>query len=183
MKFSELEIPGVFLIEPKIFEDERGFFYESYREQMFARYGIQTHFIQENMSFSKKGILRGLHFQAEPKAQAKLVTVLQGEVFDVAVDLRKGSKTFGKHVSALLSGKNRKLFFVPPGFAHGFLALEETKFLYKVDQYYAPASERGILWNDPVLGIPWPKLDCDYILAERDQRYPTFQENFPEGAQ
>ncbi len=176
MKFTELEIPGVFLIEPKVYEDSRGAFFEFYQKELFQANGIQTNFVQDNLSVSAKGTLRGLHFQAEPKSQAKLVMVVSGEVFDVAVDLRKNSKTFGKHVAVYLSAQNRKLFFVPAGFAHGFCALTEgTKFLYKVSEYYSPEHERGIFWRDPALEIKWPKLDTPYLLNERDQKFPPLQ--------
>jgi dTDP-4-dehydrorhamnose 3,5-epimerase len=180
MKFTELEIPGVFLIEPEVYDDGRGFFFESYRADEFARHGIKTAFVQDNQSLSAKGTLRGLHYQIAPKAQSKLVRVIRGEALDVAVDVRKGSKTFGRHVSVHLSEENKKLVYVPRGFAHGFCALkDETEFLYKVDEFYSPEHERGILWNDPTLNISWPKLDSDLILSSRDQKFPTFKLLFP----
>lgn len=179
MEFKRLEIPDVILIEPEVFEDPRGFFFESYREEIFAQNGITTKFVQDNHSRSQKGVLRGLHFQIEPKAQAKLIRVIKGEVFDVAVDIRKGSETFGKHVSVRLNEKNKKMLYVPPGFAHGYCVLEDgTELLYKVSDSYSSKHERGIIWNDPSLAIKWPKLNGDYILSEKDKKYPLFQELF-----
>ncbi len=180
MKFTELEIPGVILIEPTVFEDPRGYFYESYHEEIFAQHGITAKFVQDNQSRSQKGALRGLHYQILPKAQAKLIRVIKGEVFDVAVDIRKGSKTFGKSVGIHLSEKNRRMLFIPEDFAHGYCVLENnTELLYKVSAFYSPEQERGILWNDPFLAIKWPKLDQDYILSEKDKKYPSFKDLFP----
>jgi dTDP-4-dehydrorhamnose 3,5-epimerase len=177
MKFTELSIQGAYLIEPKVHGDDRGFFYETYRQDQFEKAGISTEFIQDNHSSSSKGILRALHFQVEPHAQIKLVRVVHGSAFDVLVDLRAGSKSFGKHETVVLNTDNKKMVYVPAGCAHGFCALEDqTEFLYKVDHFYAPECERGIIWNDSTLNIAWPKLDVDYILSTRDQKLPTFEE-------
>ena len=177
MKFTRLNIPDVILIEPTVLEDERGFFYEFYHEKVFAQNGITTKFEQDNHSRSVKGVLRGLHYQVSPRAQAKLVRVIQGEVFDVTVDIRKGSKTFGQFVSVHLSEENKKLVYVPAGFAHGFCVLKDgTEFHYKVSDFYSPDHERGIIWNDPAIGIPWPKLDVPYILSERDKKFPFLKD-------
>lgn len=178
MIFTKTDIPDVVIIEPKVFPDSRGVFFESYHKELFAARGITDDFVQDNLSASAKGVLRGLHYQAEPKAQAKLIRVLRGSVFDVAVDIRKGSPTFGKHVSLTLSAENRKMLYIPKGFAHGFLVLEDgTEFFYKVSDYYSPGHERGILWNDPLLAISWPRLDVDYILSEKDRKYPPLNKN------
>ncbi|HOW59315.1 MAG TPA: dTDP-4-dehydrorhamnose 3,5-epimerase [Candidatus Omnitrophota bacterium] len=174
MNFIQTEIPGVILIEPKVFHDPRGFFYESYRRKLFAANGIKDHFVQDNISSSAKGVLRGLHYQIAPRAQAKLMRVIKGSVYDVVVDIRPRSKTFGKFVAVTLSAENRKLLYIPKGFAHGFCVLEDgTEFMYKVSDYYSPEHERGILWSDPGLAIPWPKLDRAFILSEKDKKYPT----------
>ncbi len=179
MKFTRLEIPDVILIEPKVIQDTRGFFFEFYHRELFRKNGIDAVFVQDNYSRSAKGTLRGLHFQIEPKAQDKLVRVTRGEVFDVAVDIRKGSKTFGKFVSTILSEENKKMLFIPKGFAHGFLVLKDgSEFLYKVSDFYSPEYERGIKWDDPKIGIPWPKLDCDYIFSGKDMRYPALRNLF-----
>jgi len=165
-------IPGVFLLDPKVFDDGRGWFYESYREDTFRDLGISTRFVQDNQSFSSRDVLRGLHYQLG-KPQAKLVRVLQGEVFDVAVDVRRGSATFGKWVGEILSGANRRQMYVPVGFAHGFLVLsEKAEFLYKCSDFYAPAEERGIAWNDPRVGIAWPLEGRTPTLNSRDTRFP-----------
>lgn len=179
MTFKELSIPGVFLIEPDVFEDERGFFFESYNREVFARHGIHTEFVQDNHSSSEKGTVRGLHYQIAPKAQAKLVRVVRGLAFDVSVDIREGSKTFGQHVSVYLSEENKAMLYVPAGFAHGFCALRDgTEFLYKVSQKYSLEHERGIFWNDSTLKVKWPKLDVEYILSDRDQKFPSFKSVF-----
>jgi len=177
MKFTRLEIPDVLLIEPKIFSDARGFFYESYHMKVFAEAGIVAPFVQDNQGCSSRGVLRGLHYQIEPMAQAKLVRVTRGEAFDVAVDIRKGSKTFGKFVTAILSGENKKMLYIPAGFAHGYCALTDgTEFLYKVTEFYSPQHERGILWKDPDIGIPWPETEGEYILSEKDRKYPLLRD-------
>ncbi len=162
-------IPDVLLIEPKVFGDERGFFFESFNACAFAQAtGLDLAFVQDNHSKSAKNVLRGLHYQLPPKAQGKLVRVVHGEVFDVAVDLRRSSKTFGQWVGQILSAQNKQQLWIPPGFAHGFLTLSETaEFLYKTTDYYSPEHERCLLWNDPALAIDWP-LDGEPILAAKD---------------
>jgi dTDP-4-dehydrorhamnose 3,5-epimerase len=177
MNFIRTEIEGVIVVEPKVFTDPRGFFYESYHKKLFVQNGIQDDFVQDNVSSSAKGVLRGLHYQIAPRAQAKLMRVLRGSVYDVAVDIRPGSKTFGKFFSITLSAEKRKMLYIPAGFAHGFCVLEEgTEFLYKVSDYYSPEHERGILWSDPGLAIPWPKLDRAFILSEKDKKYPVLKD-------
>ena len=159
MKITPLSIPDVLLIEPCVFEDERGFFFESFREDIFRKEtSLKVAFVQDNHSKSSQGVLRGLHYQLTPYSQGKLVRVIQGEVFDVAVDLRKSSPTFGKHITQILSEKNKKQLYIPPGFAHGFLTLSNSSdFFYKTTQYYQPQSERCIVWDDKILDIDWPK--------------------------
>lgn len=180
MKFTRLAIPEVILIEPRIFEDERGFFLESYNKQRFAENGIAEEFVQDNHSGSRRGVLRGLHYQAEPFAQGKLVRAGRGEIFDVAVDIRKGSPTFGKWVAEILNTRNRRLLYLPPGFAHGFCALEDdTEVLYKATALYSQAHDRGVLWNDPDIGITWPDSGREYILSAKDQKHPRLQEIRP----
>ncbi len=181
MKLTPLPIAGLILIEPRLFTDDRGFFFESYRRDLFVKNGISDSFVQDNESRSSLGALRGLHYQIEPFAQAKLVRVLKGKVFDVAVDIRPGSKTFGKNFSIILDGVKKQTLYVPAGFAHGFCVLEEgTEFFYKVSNFYSPGHERGILWNDPDLAIDWPKMD--YILSEKDRKYPRLREAFKESS-
>ena len=181
MNFIKTEIPGVVIIEPKVHQDPRGFFYESYCEKLFVANGIKDHFVQDNISFSAKGILRGIHCQVAPRAQAKLVRVTQGSAFDVAVDVRPKSKTFGKFFTIVLSAENKKMLYIPIGFLHGFCALEDgTEFAYKVSDYYSPEHELGVLWNDPGLAIPWPKMDCAFILSDKDKKYLTLREVFGE---
>jgi len=162
-------IPEIIILEPKVFGDDRGFFFESFNARSFGEAtGLDVTFVQDNHSRSAKNVLRGLHYQMPPKAQGKLVRVVQGEVFDVAVDLRKGSKTFGHWVGQTLSARNKRQLWIPPGFAHGFLTLSDTaEFLYKTTDYYSPEHERCLLWNDPALGIDWP-LDGSPILAAKD---------------
>lgn len=169
MKVTSLAVPDVFLIEPNVFGDDRGFFFESFNHAKFEQaIGRQVAFIQDNHSRSARGVLRGLHFQ-DPKPQGKLVRVTQGEVFDVAVDIREGSKTFGRWVGEVLSADNKRQLWIPEGFAHGFLVLSESaEFLYKTTDYYAPAFERCLRWDDPDLGIEWP-LDISPILSKKDQ--------------
>lgn len=169
MNATPLSIPEVILFEPKVFGDERGFFFESFNQARFeAAVGHRVTFVQDNHSKSAKGVLRGLHYQVQ-QPQGKLVRVAQGEVFDVAVDLRKSSPTFGRWVGALLSGDNKHQLWVPPGFAHGFVVLSDTaEFLYKTTDYYAPVHERSLLWNDPALGIQWP-MQSEPILSEKDR--------------
>lgn len=168
--FIETEIQGVFIIEPKVFGDERGYFMETYNKADFEKAGIDCTFVQDNQSMSKKGVLRGLHFQ-KSYPQAKLVRVTKGEVFDVAVDLRVGSPTWGRYVGAVLTAKKKNQFFIPKGFAHGFLVLSEVaEFTYKCDDYYHPEDEGGIAWNDPTVGIVWPEIDCEICLSEKDKK-------------
>lgn len=156
MKVIEAEIPGVKLIEPQVFGDQRGFFLESYNRDRYRDFGISTEFIQDNLSYSQHGVLRGLHFQ-HPMAQGKLVTVLMGEVYDVLVDIRKGSPDYGRWLGFYLSGENKRQLFIPQGFAHGFLVTTESAlFSYKCDMPYAPQNERSIAWDDPDLAIDWP---------------------------
>lgn len=169
MKISETSLPSVLMIEPKIFNDDRGFFMETYHEERYRGAGINLRFVQDNFSYSVYGTLRGLHYQY-PHGQAKLVQVLMGEVFDVAVDIRRGSPTFGQWCGEHLSDKNRRQMLIPEGYAHGFCALSETAlFIYKCTDFYTPDSERGILWSDHDLGIEWP-VDSP-LLSEKDSNY------------
>ena len=174
MKVTPTAIPEVLVIEPKVFGDDRGFFFESFNQKAFqAATGLDVAFVQDNHSKSAKNVLRGLHYQVL-HPQGKLVRVVQGEVFDVAVDIREGSKTYGKWVGEILSAENKKQFWVPPGFAHGFLTLSDTaEFLYKTTDYYAPEHERSILWNDRVLAIDWPLL-APPVLSAKDIRGVPF---------
>jgi dTDP-4-dehydrorhamnose 3,5-epimerase len=173
-KFTRLEIPDLILIEPKTFADERGFFVEAYNEEDFHKNGITTKFVQDNQSRSKKGVIRGLHYQLPPRAQAKLIRVIKGEIFDVVVDIRKSSPTFGRSVVVSLSGENKKMLYIPAGFAHGLMVIsDESYVVYKVSDAYSPENEGGIIWNDPALGISWPKLNTPYVLSPKDQKYPT----------
>jgi dTDP-4-dehydrorhamnose 3,5-epimerase len=177
MNFISTKLQDCYLIEPKIIQDERGYFMESFNERTFQK-GVNqdVNFVQDNQSFSTKGVLRGLHYQTGEHAQAKLVRVLQGEVLDVAVDIRPNSASFGQHISVLLSGKNQTQFFVPRGFAHGFLVLSETAtFFYKCDNFYNKESEGGIIFNDPQLGIDWEFPETDLLISEKDQLLPTFE--------
>ncbi len=169
MKVTPTEIPDVLLIEPRVFEDERGFFFESFNEKAWLNAtGLDVHFVQDNHSKSTKGVLRGLHYQIR-QPQGKLVRVIAGAVFDVAVDIRKGSHTFGKWVGEILSAENKRQMWIPEGFAHGFLVLSETaEFLYKTTDYYAPEFERCILWNDPEIGIVWP-TEGELVLSSKDR--------------
>ncbi len=163
------------MIEPKCFGDSRGYFMETYQQEAFEKAGLQYQFVQDNQSSSRKGVLRGLHFQ-KTYPQAKLVRVLSGEVFDVAVDLRKGSSTYGKWVGALLSGENKKQLMIPRGFAHGFLVVSDyAEFAYKCDAFYHPEDESGIFYRDEEIGVCWPEVGA-LILSEKDQRNPTFSQ-------
>lgn len=174
MKFTPLAINEVFLIEPKVFGDNRGFFMETFRRDLFQSHGIVDDFVQWNHSLSVQNTLRGLHYQVE-RPQGKLVRVVQGEVYDVAVDVRFGSPTYGRWVAETLSAANRKMLFVPAGFAHGFCVLSPTaEFIYACTDYYHPKGERGIIWNDPDLNIAWP-VKCP-ILSEKDKLHPRFRE-------
>lgn len=164
-------------MEPTVRGDERGYFMESFSERDFvAATGVDVRFVQDNESYSKRGVLRGLHFQREPHAQAKLVRVIKGRVIDVAVDIRPQSPTFGKYVAAELSGDNHRQMYIPKGFAHGYLTLEEAVFQYKCDDYYHPECEGGVAWNDPQIGIEWPKMEGDFILSDKDRKHPTLKE-------
>ncbi|WP_087865733.1 dTDP-4-dehydrorhamnose 3,5-epimerase [Comamonas thiooxydans] len=178
MKFTPLAIPDVFLIEPKVFGDARGFFLESFRQDLFNQAtGTNYEFIQDNHSRSSKGVLRGLHYQLPPHAQGKLVRVISGAVFDVAVDIRRSSPSFGQWVGAELSAENHRQLWIPPGFAHGFVVLSDTAdFVYKTTAYYAPESDRGLLWNDPDIAIAWPQLDIEFSLSEKDLHQPAFKQ-------
>lgn len=170
MKITSTPIDDLLLIEPKVFGDERGYFLESYNQEKLNAVLGSIAFVQDNESLSSKGVLRGLHFQKPPFVQAKLIRCIQGEVLDVAVDLRKESKTFGNHFSVKLSGENKKQIFVPRGFAHGFVVLSETAIIaYKVDNTYAPSHDSGIFWNDPTLGIDWVLPETELIISEKDQ--------------
>lgn len=178
MKFTPLAIPDVFLIEPKVFGDARGFFLESFRQDLFNQAtGTNYEFIQDNHSRSSRGVLRGLHYQLPPHAQGKLVRVISGAVFDVAVDIRRSSPTFGQWVGAELSAENHHQLWIPPGFAHGFVVLSDTAdFVYKTTSYYAPESDRGLRWDDADIGIEWPKLDIPFALSDKDQKQPLLQQ-------
>ena len=178
MKQIATALPSVCLIEPMVFGDERGFFFESYQEKKFADLGIADHFVQDNHARSVKGTLRGLHYQVA-RPQAKLCRVVQGEVLDVVVDLRRGSPDFGRHATAALSAENRLMIYVPAGFAHGYLVLSETaEFLYKCSDYYSPQDERGLIWNDPDLGIRWGIQQP--ILSAKDRLHPALTAILPE---
>ncbi len=174
MKISETKLPGVMVIEPKVFGDVRGFFMETWNQARYADMGLPMNFVQDNLSFSQRGVLRGLHFQ-NPYAQGKLVYVLQGEVFDVAVDIQVGSPTFGQWTGVRLSGENKRQFYIPEGFAHGFCVLSETAlFAYKCTESYQPQAEQGVIWNDPDLKIDWPVEQP--LLSEKDKAYPRLKE-------
>lgn len=177
MNFIETNIKDLFIIEPKIWKDDRGYFYESYNKRSFEDAGIYTDFAQDNQSLSQKGTLRGLHAQAGHHAQGKLVRVIRGKVTDIAVDIRKGSKTYGDHLAIELSGENHRMLWVPPGFLHGFVTLEDdTIFIYKVSGLYNKASEFGVLWNDPDLNINWGIEPDEVILSEKDRVLPRFKD-------
>ncbi len=175
MEFITTPIPDLLIIQPKIFEDDRGYFYESYSKIAFENYGIFADFVQDNQSLSGKGVLRGLHFQNPPFAQGKLVRAIKGAILDVAVDLRKTSETYGKYFDIELNEKNKKMLWIPPGFAHGFLTLSnETIFSYKCSNVYNKDSEKSIIWNDPTIGINWGLTDP--ILSEKDKKSNTFKD-------
>ena len=176
MNFIKTEIEGVYIIEPKVFGDNRGYFFESYNEKEFKENGLDYTFVQDNESKSKKGVLRGLHFQ-KTYPQAKLVRVLEGEVFDAAVDLRKDSKTYGKWVGVILSSENKRQFMIPRGFAHGFVVLSESAtFTYKCDEFYHPEDEGGLMWNDEDINIEWP-YEGEVLLSEKDKKHPSLKES------
>lgn len=175
--FIKTDIEGVIIVEPKVFGDSRGYFMETYKESDFIEGGIPAKFIQDNQSKSSKGVLRGLHFQKK-YSQAKLVRVVKGSVFDVAVDLRPGSKTYGKWVGVELSAENKRQFFIPKNFAHGFLVLsDEAEFVYKCDDVYHPEEEGGLIWNDPDVGIEWPITDdMEIKLSDKDKLHPGIKD-------
>ncbi len=175
--FNKTKIDGVFIIETKAYGDERGYFMETYNKQAFDEAGLVYDFVQDNQSKSSKGVLRGLHFQKN-HPQAKLVRVLEGEVFDVAVDLRKDSPSYGQWVGERLSAENKKQLMIPRGFAHGFLVLsDKATFAYKCDDFYHPEDEGGIPYNDDTVNIDWPTVDCELVLSEKDQKHQSLKEN------
>ncbi|HHT98432.1 MAG TPA: dTDP-4-dehydrorhamnose 3,5-epimerase [Clostridiales bacterium] len=175
--FKKSNIEGLYEIEPKVFADKRGFFLETYNYKYFAKAGLDMKFVQDNQSSSKRGVLRGLHFQTK-NPQGKLVRVIKGEVFDVAVDMRKGSKTFGQWHGVLLSSEKKNMFYIPEGFAHGFLVIsEETEFIYKCTDYYYPEYESGVIWNDETISINWPiPRDMEIILSDKDKQLSKFND-------
>lgn len=177
-QFVSTPIEGVYVILPKVYGDNRGYFMETYNYEEFKNGGLDMEFVQDNQSKSKKGVLRGLHFQTK-HSQGKLVRVIKGEVYDVAVDLRKGSKTYGKYFGVILSEENKKQFYIPEGFAHGFLVLsDEAEFVYKCTDFYHPEYDGGIMWNDPDIGIKWPLDGIDeVILSEKDKKHKTLKES------
>jgi dTDP-4-dehydrorhamnose 3,5-epimerase len=171
-RFTPVNLPEVILIQPRVFPDERGFFMETYKYSEFSRNGIAERFVQSNLSHSARNTLRGLHYQKKPQAQGKLVQVLIGEIFDVVVDIRKGSPRYGHWTGVELSARNNKMLYIPPGFAHGaWVVSEEARLLYLVTQEYAPECEAGVIWNDPALAITWP--DGKPVLSERDRHWPS----------
>lgn len=173
--FQKTSIEGVIIVEPTAYGDSRGYFMETYQREDFIRGGIDVEFVQDNQSMSTRGVLRGLHFQKQ-FPQSKLVRCIRGEVFDVAVDLRDGSPTYGKWEGVVLSAENRRQFFIPKGFAHGFLVLsDEAEFVYKVDDFYHPNDEGGLMWNDPAIGIKWPIPEgMELLLSDKDKLHPPF---------
>lgn len=180
MNVIDTEIAGIKIIEPDVHGDNRGWFCETYNAERYKAAGIDVDFVQDNESFSSRGVIRGLHWQAGEHCQAKLVRVIKGAVWDVAVDIRKGSPTYGRHVAVVLSESNRRQLFIPRGFAHGFVVLEDdTLFSYKCDNLYCHPSERGMRFDDPVLGIQWPDVGCELILSDKDKLHPNFSEVEP----
>jgi len=175
LKMTETELPGVVILEPRVFRDDRGYFLETWNQSRYAEKGLPERFVQDNLSFSTRGVLRGLHYQ-HPQGQGKLVTVIQGEVFDVAVDIRVGSPTFARWVGVTLSGENNRSLYIPPGFAHGFVVLGDTAlFSYKCTEYYAPTCEASLLWDDPDLAIAWPQAE-ERVISSRDQTLPRLRD-------
>ncbi len=173
--FAPLDIPDVILVEPKVFPDNRGFFFESFKASDFEKAGLPTQFVQDNFSFSKKDVIRGLHYQKNPKAQGKLVSVLKGSVWDVAVDIRRKSPTFLKWVAVELNDQNHAMLYIPPGFAHGFISLtEDVHLLYKCTNEYDPQADAGVRWNDPDIAIPWPAANP--IVSTKDAVLPFLQQ-------
>ena len=176
MEYKKTEIPGVFIIEPRVFNDARGYFMEAWKGAEFEQHIGHVDFVQDNESKSTKGVLRGLHFQKGEYSQAKLVRVIKGRVLDVAVDMRQSSPTFGRHVAVELSDENHRQFFIPRGFAHGFLVLSDAAiFIYKVDNPYMPQAESGVKWNDPDLNIQWPIDSMEVLTSEKDLAQPAFK--------
>ena len=174
-KIIKTDIEGLVVLEPKVFGDNRGYFMETYNQKDFEEAGLHYNFVQDNQSHSTKGVLRGLHFQ-KTHPQAKCVRVLDGKVYDVAIDLRKGSPTYGKYFGVVLSGENKKIFMIPRGFAHGFLVLsEQATFTYKCDEFYHPEDEGGIIWNDPDVNVAWPKVE-NVLLSAKDQVLPRLKD-------
>ena len=177
MKFTKTSIEGLVIIDPTVFGDNRGYFLESYNEKEFKEVIGKVSFVQDNESKSSKGVLRGLHFQKSPFAQAKLVRCIEGKVLDVVVDIRKNSKTYGQYFTTELSGENKKQVFIPRGFAHGFLVLSESAiFAYKVDNTYAPEHDAGIRWNDPIVNIQWGLSESEVLVSKKDAQLPFFTE-------
>ena len=177
MNIKETPINGLLIIEPRLFSDDRGYFYESYNKGILAANGIDVDFVQDNQSFSKRGTIRALHGQADPFAQGKLVRVISGKVIDVAVDIRRESPTYGKHFTIELSAENKLMFWIPAGFLHGFAALDDdTIFAYKVNNYYDKASEIGVVWNDPTLNIDWGVHHSEALLSPKDELLPKFED-------
>jgi dTDP-4-dehydrorhamnose 3,5-epimerase len=177
VKVIKTQLEGVFIIEPRVFEDDRGYFYESFNEKRFAEEGMNFRFVQDNQSKSSYGVIRGLHYQIEPHAQTKLVRVLQGKIIDVAVDIRKGSPTFGKWVKVLLSEENKKQLLMLKGFAHGFSVISEIAvIMYKCDSFYVPEAERGIIYNDKTLNIEWEIDPSDISVSAKDKSLPGFHD-------
>lgn len=177
MEFKETSIKGVYVIEPRVFNDARGYFFEAWKQAEFEEHIGKVNFVQDNESKSSRGVLRGLHYQKGDFSQAKLVRVIKGRVMDVAVDIRKSSPTFGQYVMVELSGENKRQFFIPRGFAHGFLVLsDEAIFTYKVDNVYAPQADAGIRWNDPALGIEWPIDPKEVLTSEKDLKQPLLKD-------
>lgn len=177
MEFKETSIKGVYVIEPRVFNDARGYFFEAWKLAEFEEHVGKVNFVQDNESKSSRGVLRGLHYQKGDFSQAKLVRVIKGRVMDVAVDIRKSSPTFGQYVMVELSGENKRQFFIPRGFAHGFLVLsDEAIFTYKVDNVYAPQADAGIRWNDPALGIEWPIDPKEVLTSEKDLKQPLLKD-------
>jgi len=175
--FTKSKLEGLVIIEPSVFADDRGFFMETYSKKVFTENGIDIEFVQDNHSRSTKGVLRGLHFQKPPFAQAKLIRCTRGEVLDVAVDIRKNSPTFGQYEMVNLSEENKKMFFIPAGFAHAFLVLSDiADFQYKCSNFYNKESEGGVLYNDPTINIDWPKLDVELNLSDKDKSWPKLEE-------
>ena len=178
MNIIKTEIEGPLIVEPRVFGDARGYFFESYNARDFAAAtGLEINFVQDNESASSHGVVRGLHFQLPPYAQAKLVRVVEGEVLDVAVDIRRGSATYGRHVAVALSADNKRQFFIPKGFAHGFAVLSQRAvFQYKCDEYYHPEAEGAIAWDDPALAIDWHLPPADVTLSDKDRHHPLFNQ-------